>query len=151
MAIVRAPRRPARARSDIDNFNTLVDRFFGSMGEAPVGEWFPPVNVRENADGLVLTAEMPGMTAENVEIEFENGVLTIRGQKEEERSEGEGDQERYHIWERRFGSFQRSFTLPRTVSSEAIEAEFENGVLEVRLPKSPEAKSRKISISTAAS
>ena len=82
--------------------------------------------------------------AVDVEIEFENNVLSIRGEKQDERSEGESD--RYHIWERRYGSFHRSFTLPRTVDSSAIDAEFANGVLAVRLPKAAEAKSRKISI-----
>ena len=146
MAIVRTPLRSTRTRLPADNLNTIMDRFFGVPNGSPASDWFPPVNVREDADGLQLTAELPGVRAEDVEIEFENNMLTIRGTKGEERTEG-ADNDRYHIWERRFGSFQRSFTLPRTVKAEDIDASFEAGILTVRLPKSAEAKSRKIAIS----
>jgi len=151
MAIVRTPRRSVRPSRNFDELNDLVNRFFGPQTDSQVGDWFPAVNVREDAEGLVLTAELPGMNANEVEIEFENNVLTLRGEKKEERSEGGGEQDRYHIWERRFGSFQRSFTLPRTVRSEDIEASFDEGVLTVRLPKSSEAKSRKIAVQSSAS
>lgn len=145
MAIIRTtPRR--LHRTDLDDFNALVNRFFGSggAGGATTGEWVPAVNVKETDDGLHLSAELPGMKPEDVEIEFENNVLTIRGEKVEETTETEGD--RYHIWERRSGSFQRSFTLPRTVDASGIEASFENGILTVHLPKAAEAKSRRIEV-----
>jgi HSP20 family protein len=110
------------------------------------GTWFPAVNVEETADELVLTAELPGMSHEDIELEVENNVLTISGEKRNEREETE--ERRYHLWERTYGSFQRSFTLPRTVDADSIEARFKDGVLHVHLPKMDEAKGRKISIRT---
>jgi HSP20 family protein len=109
------------------------------------GTWVPAVNVEESAEALVLSAELPGMKQDDIELELENNILTIRGEKTEERREGE-EGRRYHVWERRYGSFQRSFTLPRTVKAEDIQAEFEDGILRVRMPKSPEARSRRIAI-----
>jgi HSP20 family protein len=104
------------------------------------------VNVEETKDHLVLTAELPGLRREDVEIEVENNVLTLRGRKEQSREEKE--EPRYHVWERRYGAFQRSFSLPRTVSADNIAATFENGVLRVEMPKAAEAKGRKIEIRT---
>jgi HSP20 family protein len=125
-----------------DQFNRLFGEqlFGGSEGEG----WVPRVNVEETKDHLVLTAELPGIRPQDVEIEFENSVLTLRGRKEETREEKE--EPRYHVWERRYGSFQRSFSLPRTVSPDNISATFENGVLRVEMPKAAEAKGRKIEI-----
>ncbi|NJD19029.1 MAG: Hsp20/alpha crystallin family protein, partial [Gemmatimonadetes bacterium] len=85
---------------------------------------------------------------ENVAIEMENNVLTISGEKSEERTEGD-EERRYHLWERRYGQFPRSFTLPRTVKGEDIRAGFEKGVLRIRMPKVAEAKTRKIAIEKA--
>lgn len=113
------------------------------------GSWMPAVNVEETADELVLTAELPGLTHENVELEVENNILTLRGEKAEVRQEGD-ESRKFHLWERSYGSFQRSFTLPRTVSADKISAEFDNGVLHVRMPKVAEAKSRRIDIHRAA-
>lgn len=121
------------------------DTPFGSLDPAP---WVPAVNVEETGDALVLTAELPGLRREDVEIELENHVLTIRGRKEETREENQD--RRYHVWERRTGSFQRSFSLPRTVAADQIAATFEHGVLEIRMPKAPEAKGRRIEIRTEA-
>ena len=101
--------------------------------------------VEETAEELVLTAELPGLTDDDIEIELENSVLTIRGEKNAERHEGD-ESKKYHVWERSYGSFQRSFTLPRTVAPDKIEADFEKGVLHVRMPKAPEAKGRRIAI-----
>jgi HSP20 family protein len=109
------------------------------------GSWVPAVNVEERADELVLTAEVPGMSREDIDIEIENNILTIRGEKSHEHEQGD-DEKRYHVWERSYGSFQRSFTLPRTVRGDDIKAEYRDGVLTVRMPKSAEAKSRKIAI-----
>jgi HSP20 family protein len=80
---------------------------------------------------------------ESVDIQLENSVLTIRGTKEQEQ---EDQSRRFHVWERSWGSFERSFTLPRTVKGEDITAHFENGLLRVRMPKAPEARSRRIEI-----
>ena len=144
MAITRyTARRPNWSNFDQMFGSLLNDRFLteGNTGS----DWIPAVEISESSDQLTLRAEMPGLSEEDIQLEFENGVLTLRGEKKAE-SEREGD--RYHVVERRFGSFQRSFTLPRTVDSNAVEAEFANGVLTVHLPKAAEAKSRTISIST---
>jgi HSP20 family protein len=125
--------------------NRLSRMFEGTNGAAGAGTWVPAVSVEESKDEMVLTAELPGMTPENVELHLENNVLTIRGEKRDLREEGD-ETRRYHVWERSFGAFERSFTLPRTVRAEDIAAEFENGLLRVRMPKAPEARSRRIEI-----
>ncbi len=107
--------------------------------------WTPSVNVSETKDGLELTAELPGLSREDLSIEVENNVLTISGEKTEQVTEGE-EERRYHVWERSYGSFRRSFSLPQTISGDDIAATFENGVLTVLLPKAPEAKGRTIEI-----
>jgi HSP20 family protein len=103
------------------------------------------VNVEEAADELLLTAELPGMREEDISLNIENNILTIRGEKRETGEEADAGR-KYHVWERKYGSFHRSFTLPRTVEADSIQAEFDAGVLTVRLPKAPEAKSRSIEI-----
>ena len=132
---------------ELDQLTSRLGQVFGSEMPASAngGSWLPAVNVEETGDQLVLTAEVPGMTAEDIDIELENNVLTIRGEKSFEREENEDDK-RYHLWERRYGSFQRSFTLPRTVRGDDIKADYQNGILTIRMPKSPEAKSRKIHV-----
>jgi len=112
------------------------------------GTWVPAVNVEETKDELVLSAELPGLTEESVSIEMENNVLTISGEKSEERTEGD-EERRYHLWERRYGAFQRSFTLPRTVKGDAIRASFDKGILRIHMPKAAEARTRKIEIAKA--
>ena len=109
------------------------------------GTWVPAVNVEETADELLLSSELPGMREEDVNVDIENNILTIRGEKREERVEGEEDQ-KYHVRERRYGSFRRAFTLPRSVQADAIQADFDSGILTVRMPKASEAKSRTIEI-----
>ena len=84
-----------------------------------------------------ITAELPGMDESNIDVKFADGVLTIKGEKKEEKEEKKKD---YYLSERRFGSFQRSFPVPESVDANKIEAKFVNGVLTVRLPKSPEAQ-----------
>lgn len=101
----------------------------------------PPAEIVENKNELVLTLELPGMTKKDVEVAFEEGVLTIRGEKTETRKEGD-EERKYHLWERTYGSFTRSFTLPNTVDPTAIAAAFENGILTIKLPKTAEAKAK---------
>jgi HSP20 family protein len=109
------------------------------------GPWSPPVGIEETRDALVLTAELPGVAAEELEIQLENNVLTIRGEKRAARTE-DAEAGRYHLWERSHGSFARAFTLPAGVRSEAITAGLDNGVLRVELPKLPEARTRRIPV-----
>ncbi|MFQ5536805.1 MAG: Hsp20/alpha crystallin family protein [Gemmatimonadota bacterium] len=140
-------RNPVSPWRDLEEVSSRLARFFEDPTLSGAGEstWMPLVNVAETKDELILTAEIPGMEEEDISVELENNVLTISGEKTEERTEGD-EERRYHLWERRFGSFQRSFTLPRTVKAEDIQATYENGVLEIHLPKVPEAKGRKIEV-----
>jgi len=150
MAITKyALRRPTYSNwSDLDEVQNRLSRFFDDsfFGMDREGRWLPPVSVSETKDELVLTAELPGMTQDDISIDLENNVLSISGAKNEVREEGEEDR-RYHVFERRFGTFNRSFTLPRTVDPNDIVATFDKGVLTVTMPKVAEAKGRKIEIS----
>lgn len=109
----------------------------------PVG-WMPAVEITENKDELLVTAELPGMKPEEVEVVFEDGMLVLRGEKKEEKFEKE--EKKYHMWERTYGSFQRAFTLPQTIDPAKIEAEFKDGVLKVHMPKTAMAKAKETKI-----
>ncbi len=150
MAIVKYPFRTPTysAWREFDEVSNRLARMFDDVAGSRVNgmAWVPAVSVAETADALVISAELPGLTQKDVTIDLENDVLTISGEKTEERTEGD-EQRSYHLWERSYGSFRRSFTLPRTVVGAEAAARFENGVLEIRLPKAPEAKGRKIEIS----
>ena len=151
MAVSRYSRRSPVDSSlrDWEDVAGRLSRFFGDSPLATgstLGAWSPKVNITETKDELVLTAELPGLKEEDVHIEVENNVLSIGGEKSEERTEGD-EERKYHLWERSYGSFQRSFTLPRTVQADGITARFDSGVLKVHLPKVAEAKGRKIEIS----
>ena len=148
MTIARVSRRPAALSPwrEMENASLRLNRLFGLAGNGPgsADGWSPAVNVEETEDALLLSAELPGMNIEGIEIEVKDNILTVQGEKKDLNEEQEG--RRYHLWERSFGSFRRTFTLPRTVVTDDISAEFEDGVLFIQLPKAPEAKSRKIAI-----
>ena len=144
---------PYRRQAQWPAFESLSNRISQVFGEPwdtpePTGTWFPVVDVEETADEVTLIAELPGMLEEDVDVNIENNILTVRGEKREEREEGD-EKRRYHVSERRYGGFQRAFTLPRSVQADAIQAEFDNGVLTVRMPKAASAKSRSIQITGA--
>jgi HSP20 family protein len=103
--------------------------------------WFPPVEVTESAIELTLTAELPGLDRQDVHVDLEGDVLTLRGEKQEERTE-EGREKQYHLVERSYGFFQRSFTLPASVDRDRITAEYDKGVLTLRMPKRADATPR---------
>ena len=103
----------------------------------------PSVDIFEEKDAIVVAAELPGVKAEDLHITVENDLLTISGERKFERREGKGE---WHRVESMYGSFTRSFALPKTVSSDTIEANLDGGVLTVRLPKRQEAKPRKIEV-----
>ena len=107
--------------------------------------WMPAVDVTDAEDEIVLTAEMPGLTRDDVQIEVEDDVLRIQGEKREQ-TEREEEDGKVRVSERRYGAFARSFTLPATVEAEEIRAEMKNGVLTVRLPKTEAARGRRIQI-----
>jgi HSP20 family protein len=143
----------ANVAREMDEVQNRLRRFFnegfpveGLPVMEPVG-WVPVVEIVENKDELLVTAELPGMTKENVEVTFEDDILTIRGEKKEEHKEGNGSNQ-YHLVERSYGAFQRSFTLPRAIDGTKIRADFKDGVLTVHMPKTAQAKAkgRKIEI-----
>ena len=148
MSLIRHTNR-STPWNDLDVLANRMSRIFGDSGFGNLtygANWVPAVSVEEKNDEILLTAELPGMTEDAVEINLENNVLTISGEKTESRDEGETNG-KFHLVERSFGFFRRSFTLPRTVRADGITAEFDNGLLMVRLPKADEALSRKIEVS----
>jgi HSP20 family protein len=120
----------------------------GDEGLTTPGTWVPPVDVFQNGDQeVVLKAELPDMTREEIDITVDNGTLTIRGEK---KFSNEVKEESFHRIERRYGAFSRSFSLPQTVDTGKVGAEYKNGVLTVRLPLREEAKPRQIKVDAAA-
>lgn len=130
------------ARREVDR---VFDRFFGQGGAQGMTVWAPAVDVRETNEELQVTAELPGLAPEDVNVTVENGVLTISGEKKQEVQEGKEDGN-YYLYERHYGRFERSFSLPRTVNAEKVKARFDNGVLTIALPKAEAAKPRKVQI-----
>ena len=115
---------------------------------APSTTWVPPVDIYQTSEHeLVLKAELPDMTREDFDINIENFVLTIKGEK---KLSGEVKEEQFHHVERRYGTFTRSFSLPQTVDPARVSAEYRQGVLTVRLPLREDAKPRSIKVDVAA-
>jgi HSP20 family protein len=125
---------------------SLYDPFPRLGATESVGGWFPLVDIHDDADRLILRAEVPGIPQEEIEVQVEGGTLTIRGEKKQEM---ETDTDGVHRTERFYGSFSRSFVLPATVDAARVSATCRNGILEVILPKAEEAKPRKIAIKAA--
>lgn len=143
--MVRVPvaRRTRSPWSDMNRLAREMDTLFNGGWSGTPDLWAPPVDVEETSDEIMLTAELPGMSREDIDIELEDGVLTIQGEKKEEQKQ---DGRQGLLYERRWGSFTRRFTLPRAVDSSNITARYENGILAIRVPKAEEAKGRKIEI-----
>ena len=121
---------------------------FREFGLTAANTWVPPVDIYQSGDQeLVLKAELPEMSREDIDITVENFVLTIKGEK---KAAADVKDEQYHHVERRYGSFSRSFSLPQTVDPSRVSAEYKNGVLTVRLPLREEAKPRSIKVDVAA-
>lgn len=119
----------------------------GQDEEIFTGTWAPPVDIFETKDRIVLKAELPGFKEDQIQLRFDNGILTLEGERKFEKETGD---ENYHRVERSYGKFQRSFTLPTMIQNDKIEASFNNGVLTVSLPKREETKPKQIRIQTAA-
>lgn len=134
---------------DIATLQDRINRAFGDSlarwggEEGTFGTWLPPVEIFEKEDNLVIRAELPGMSQKDIELNVENGVLMIKGEK---RREKELKEENIHRAERYYGSFVRTFALPTTVDVEKIRASYKDGVLEVVLPKAETAKAKRIEI-----
>jgi len=147
MALIRW--EPAR---EINSLQQEMNRLFNTFFEAPAGaagapggvrRWVPAMDLVETDDHFVLRADLPGVTHDDVDLSLEENVLTVSGERKTEHEErGEG----FYRVERATGTFSRSLTLPDGVDGDAIAARFENGVLEVRIPKPEQRKPRKVQI-----
>lgn len=127
-----------------------ITRFdpFREFAALPRGRWIPPVDIFETTGhDLVIKVELPDVPREDVEVTVENNVLTLRGEK---KLPVDVKEEQFRRVERDYGSFSRSFTLPNTVDTSKVGAEFKNGVLTVRLPFREEARPRTITVEVAA-
>ena len=147
MAITRW--RPFREMVSIqEEMNRLFDDFFSSdplvRTEWAEGMWSPNVDVSETKDNVIMKAEMPGMSKDDVKIFIHDNILTLKGDKKQEKEEKDGD---YHRIERSYGSFCRSFTLPTSVKADEVKASYKGGVLNITLPKTEEAKPKEIPVS----
>ncbi len=129
-----------RKAFNLPAFEPFVPSFVQPLG------WNPAVEIAESPDEFTVTAELPGLNANDVSADFEDGMLTIKGEKTETKTEK--DNKKYYVWERNYGAFERSFSFPMGVDQNKIDASFENGVLTVTLPKTKEAKAngKKIAI-----
>jgi HSP20 family protein len=126
--------------------NRMFDNFFGRGSQeedSSLGAWAPAVDIAERDDEYLVKVELPGVNKDDVKIMLESNILTIRGEKKQEK---ETKKENYHRIERSYGSFQRSFTLPTTVKSDKIDASYKDGILVVSLPKAEEAKPKQIEV-----
>jgi HSP20 family protein len=147
MALVRW--EPAREINSLQQeMNRLFGTFFdtptaGSAGNGGVRRWIPAMDLVETDDHFVLRADLPGLSDEDVQIELEDNVLTVSGER---KTEHEDRNEGYYRVERATGAFRRSLTLPEGVNADAIAATFDKGVLEVRIPKPEERKPRRVQI-----
>ena len=123
----------------------MFDEFWGRTApEATAVEtWAPRVDISEEDTAVLLTAELPGVSKDDVKVELKDGVLTLSGEKKSEHKE---EKNGFYRSERVYGSFTRSFTVPETLDAEKIEAEYANGVLRLTLPKRPEAAPRLIDV-----
>jgi len=141
MAIIRW--EPAR---ELQTMNRLFNTFFDtpSNGGPALRRWIPAMDVTETDDQYVLRADLPGMSEGDVNVELDDNVLTISGER---KSEHEQRSKGFYRIERASGSFRRSLTLPEGVDADSIHANFENGVLEVQIPKPEQPKPRKVQIS----
>ena len=159
---------PSRELQPLDRLREEIDRIFDDFRR---GSWqnpflrksldiepfwrrelswsgVPAVNIAEKDNALEITAELPGMEEKDIDVQFSDGMLVIKGEKKEEKEEKKKD---YYLSERHFGSFHRSFRVPDGVDADKIDAQFKNGVLTVSLPKSAEAKKRERKIKVTAS
>jgi len=126
--------------------NDIFADFDGAHQNGDTASWVPAVDVLEQADAIRIAAELPGVKPGDVKISVEENVLTVQGTKQQVAEE---KTERVHRYERTYGSFARTFTLPRTVDTAQITAGYDNGVLTITLPKAEQAKPRQIAVAVA--
>lgn len=135
---------------DIWNFGDEIGRLFWGLGHRDAGveaetqfSFVPALDVAEDNEGMTINAELPGLKKEDVKIKVRDGVLTLSGEK---KFESEKKKDNYYRIERSYGNFARSFTLPNTVDPDRIQASMKEGVLQILIPKKPEAKEKEIKV-----
>lgn len=128
-------------------FEPFFGRFNFLEDESKSGTWAPAVDVAEEKDKILVRVEVPGMNENDLKVSFEDGLLTVSGERQFERK----DDRNYHRIERTYGTFTRTFSLPRTVDANAISAQYRDGILEIEIPKLEEAKPKQIQINVGAS
>lgn len=133
-------RRGTDWTSDMDRF---FDEFFRTPRMSTWSAWTPPADLYETGDEFVLEMEMPGFHKDDLQVTVERGILTVSGQRREQERE---ENVTYHVRERSYDRFSRSFSLPQSVNADDVDAEYDNGILRVRLPKLSEAKPRQIAV-----
>ena len=136
-------------QNPLNDFRTLqahmLEPFFGRFNfddQLSNGAWAPPVDVAEEADKILVRVEVPGMNENDLRVNYEDGLLTVSGERAFEKR----DDRNYHRIERSYGSFVRSFSLPRSVDASKISAAYRNGILEIEIPKLEESKPRQIQV-----
>lgn len=139
------PALPSEVLGIQREINRMFDSFFRGPEEdgLQTTSWNPLVDVTENDHAYLLNIELPGVSRNDVKIVVQDNQLTIRGEKKQEK---ESNNSNYHRVERSYGSFQRTFTLPTTVRAEKIEANYNDGVLTITVPKAEEAKAKEIEV-----
>ena len=141
MALVRWDPVRELAGMEVDRLNRMFADWYG---EAFNRGWLPPVDIYETDEHeFVIKAELPEMKREDINLTFENNVLTLRGER---KFEHEAKRDNFHRVERSYGAFSRSFTLPNTVDGSRINAAYKDGVLTIRLPQRDDAKPKQISV-----
>ncbi len=136
----------------VNRLHRDLDRLLGSSAaladdtSAVTSDWLPAVDIKEEADGFVIHADVPGVDPKDIDVTLEKGILAIRGQR---KSEAREEQDGYRRVERVSGQFFRRFSLPDAAAQDAVEAKYANGVLEVRIPKQPQVQPRRIKVAAA--
>jgi HSP20 family protein len=144
----RTYREPSAGMTQLtDRIQRALNETLGGLDwqyrDSAAASWVPPVDVFEEADTIRITAEIPGVRPDDIQISLEGNLLTVRGTKQQEAEE---KTERVHRYERTYGAFERSFTLPSSVEPKDIRANYDHGVLTLTLPKSERAKPRQIEV-----
>ena len=132
---------------EMTNLQGQVNRLADSLWSGRPESWVPAVDVFDTKEAVVLKAELPGMKVDDIQIEVDDNVLTVKGERS---FEEKVDEQRYYRVERRYGSFQRSLALPQGVKADEIRATYEDGVLQVTVPKSEAERPRRIEVKPAA-
>ena len=147
--IKRQSNKPGNLWDDFFNdgfeniFSLVPQRIFSKPETLREYSWHPRVDVHETEDALIFDAEMPGVKEDDVEVTVENNVLTIKGERKFEK---DNKSDNYHRVERHYGSFQRIFSLPNNLNTSDVTANYSEGILEIKFPKKPESKPKKVVI-----